>query len=79
MCASLSCVPFDADGPEVSHIGRIAATGVPDRQALIRDLLDASPSLLAIFPPARITVTAEGRTYDKLCRRRCVRPECLDL
>lgn len=57
---------LDADRPVVWDIGAIAASGQPDRRALIGDLLVASASLPAIFPPARITVTAGGRTYDEL-------------
>lgn len=57
---------LDADRPVVWHIGAIAASGVPGRRALIRDILVASASLPAIFPPARIMVTAGGRTYDEL-------------
>lgn len=57
---------LDADRPVVWEIGAIAGSGVPGRRALIRDLLVASASLPAIFPPARIEVTSGGRRYDEL-------------
>ncbi|MFO1142776.1 MAG: hypothetical protein U1E59_10340 [Amaricoccus sp.] len=57
---------LDADRPVVWDIGAIAASGVPGRRELIGDLLVASASLPAIFPPARITVTAGGQRYDEL-------------
>ncbi len=57
---------LDADRPVVWDIGAIASSGVPGRRDLIGDLLVASASLPAIFPPARITVTAGGKRYDEL-------------
>jgi len=57
---------LDADRPVVWDVGGIANSGVPGRRDLIVDILVASASLPAVFPPARIEVTADGKSYDEL-------------
>jgi predicted acylesterase/phospholipase RssA len=57
---------LDADRPVVWDIGAIAASDAPKRRELIRDILVASSSIPAIFPPARIDVVADGQRYEEL-------------
>ena len=57
---------LDADRPVVWDIGAIAASDAPKRRELIRDILVASSSIPAIFPPARIAVVADGQRYEEL-------------
>lgn len=57
---------LDAERPVVWDIGSIAASRDPNRRRLIRDILVASASIPAIFPPMRLNVVADGRRYDEL-------------
>jgi predicted acylesterase/phospholipase RssA len=57
---------IDADRPVIWDIGEIASSGVADRKMLIANILVASAAIPGVFPPVRITVTADGKTYDEL-------------
>ena len=57
---------LDAQRQVIWDIGRIAASGQPDRVELIRQVLLASASIPGAFPPVTINVTAQGRHYAEL-------------
>jgi predicted acylesterase/phospholipase RssA len=57
---------LDAERPVVWDMGAIAASRSPGRKQLFRDILIASASIPAIFPPVRLSVTADGRRYDEM-------------
>ncbi|WP_421693884.1 patatin-like phospholipase family protein [Aestuariivirga sp.] len=57
---------LDAGRPVVWDIGAIAASGVPGRRKLIQEILVASSSIPGVFPPVKITVVAQGRTFDEM-------------
>ena len=56
----------DAGRPVVWDIGAIAASGVPGAKQLIQDILVASSSIPGVFPPVKIKVVADGRTFDEM-------------
>ena len=47
-------------------IGAIASSGKPGALDLIRDIVLASASIPAAFPPVMIEVEADGQTYDEM-------------
>lgn len=47
-------------------IGAIAASDNTDKLRLIRDVLEASASIPAIFPPVRINVSGNGTSFEEL-------------
>jgi hypothetical protein len=47
------------------NIGAIAASGTPDALDLTRRIIMASASIPAVFPPARLQVTVDGKFYDE--------------
>ncbi|WP_290543996.1 patatin-like phospholipase family protein, partial [Aestuariivirga sp.] len=57
---------LDAGRPVVWDIGAIAASGEPDRKQLIQDILVASSSIPGLFPPVKIKVVADGKTFDEM-------------
>lgn len=57
---------LDAARPVAWNIGRIAASGSPVALQLIRDVMLASASIPAAFPPVLFDVEAEGKRYDEL-------------
>jgi len=57
---------IDAGRPVIWNIGRIAASGEPFALDLIRQILLASASIPAAFPPVAIDVEAQGRRYQEL-------------
>lgn len=57
---------LDAQRPVIWDMGSIAASGQPDRKKLFVDILLASASIPAVFPPVRLNVTSNGRLYDEL-------------
>ncbi len=57
---------LDAARPVAWNIGRIAASGSPQALQLIRDVMLASASIPAAFPPVMFEVEAAGRRYDEL-------------
>lgn len=57
---------IDAERPVIWDIGAIASSHDPNRRTLIRDILVASASIPAVFPPVHLNVVADGRHYDEL-------------
>jgi len=57
---------LDAQRPVLWDMGRIAMSGHPHALSLFRKVLLASASIPGVFPPVRIKVRAEGRTYEEL-------------
>ncbi|MFT6677311.1 MAG: hypothetical protein ACJAVM_003525 [Sulfitobacter sp.] len=57
---------LDAQRSVVWDIGKIAASERPDRLQLIGDILEASASIPAIFPPVRIDVETNGKSFEEL-------------
>jgi len=57
---------IDAQRPVIWDMGAIAASGRPEAPALFRKILQASASLPGQFPPVRLVVQADGKTYDEL-------------
>ena len=57
---------LDAERPVIWDIGAIAASEVPTRRQLIRDVLVASASIPGVFPPVNIKVVADGKEYDEM-------------
>lgn len=57
---------LDAGRPVSWNIGKIARSGHPEALKLIRQILLASSSIPAIFPPVLIDVEAQGQRYDEL-------------
>jgi predicted acylesterase/phospholipase RssA len=57
---------LDAQRPVLWDMGRIAMSGHPQALSLFRKVLLASASIPGAFPPVRIKVRAEGRTYEEL-------------
>jgi hypothetical protein len=57
---------LDAARPVAWSIGRIASSGSPGALQLIRDVMLASASIPAAFPPVMIDVEANGESYDEL-------------
>lgn len=57
---------LDAERPVIWDMGAIASSRAPGRKGLFRDILVASASIPAVFPPVRLSVTADGRKYDEM-------------
>ena len=57
---------LDAGRPVSWDIGLIADSGSPDALQLIRDIMLASASIPAAFPPVMFEVEAGGERYDEL-------------
>lgn len=57
---------LDAQRSVVWDIGAIANTDGPDKVHLIGDVLEASASVPAIFPPVRIAVIGNGKSFEEL-------------
>jgi hypothetical protein len=57
---------LDAARPVAWNIGRIASSGSPGALQLIRDIMLASASIPAAFPPVMFEVEADGEFYDEL-------------
>lgn len=57
---------LDAQRSVVWDIGAIACSDRPNRLQLIGDVLEASASLPAIFPPVKIAVSGNGKVFDEL-------------
>jgi len=57
---------LDSMRPVIWRIGAIANSGHPDALRLIRQILLASASIPAVFPPVLIEVEADGKKYDEL-------------
>ena len=57
---------LDAQRPVVWDMGAIAASGRPDAPALFRDVLVASASVPAVFPPVMIRAEAGARALEEM-------------
>ena len=57
---------LDAARPVAWNIGKIAASDSPGALQLIRDIMLASASIPAAFPPVMFDVEADGKLYDEL-------------
>jgi predicted acylesterase/phospholipase RssA len=57
---------IDAQRPVIWDLSAIAASPQPDRRDLIVQVLLASSAIPGVFPPVRIRVEADGRSYDEL-------------
>lgn len=57
---------LDSQRAVIWNMGAIAASGAPNAVALFRDVLTASASIPAVFPPQLIDVQAEGREFQEL-------------
>jgi hypothetical protein len=57
---------MDAQRGVVWDVGKIAASGRPEALKLFRDILVASSSVPAIFPPVLIDVQAEGKHFQEM-------------
>lgn len=58
---------LDAARPVVWSLSRIAATGHPQAKRLIHDIIQASSSIPAAFPPVLVPVVGtDGRNYDEM-------------
>jgi hypothetical protein len=57
---------LDAGRPVIWDMGAIASSNAPDRKKLFQDVLIASASIPGVFPPVRISVTVDGKTFDEL-------------
>ena len=57
---------LDVERPVIWRITTIAASDHPQKADLIRDIILASASIPAAFPPVAIQVEAAGQTYDEL-------------
>lgn len=57
---------LDAQRPVLWDMGRIAMSNSPEALNLFRKVLLASASIPGVFPPVRIQVRVNGRTYDEM-------------
>ncbi|TXM92395.1 patatin-like phospholipase family protein [Methylobacterium sp. WL116] len=57
---------LDSQRATIWNMGAIAASGAPNALDLFRDVLTASASIPAVFPPQLIDVQAEGRAFQEL-------------
>ena len=57
---------LDREMPVVWDLGAIARSSSPSRLSLYRQVVLASASIPAVFPPVLIQVTIDGKSYDEL-------------
>lgn len=57
---------LDAERPMIWDIGGIAASALPNRLELVRDIILASAAIPGVFPPVLVNVTAGGRGFDEM-------------
>lgn len=57
---------LDAQRSVVWDMGAIATSGSPNALSLFRQVMTASASIPALFPPRQITVEANGRTFKEM-------------
>ena len=57
---------IDAQRPVYWDLGRIAQADTPQALDMMRKVLLASASIPGVFPPVRIAVTANGKSYEEL-------------
>jgi len=63
---SIGTTNLDVGRPVIWRISAIATSDHPDRLNLIRQIILASASIPAAFPPVAIEVEADGELYDEL-------------
>ncbi len=57
---------LDAKRAMIWNMGVIAASGAPNAVSLFRDVLTASASIPAVFPPQLLDVQVGNRTFQEL-------------
>jgi len=57
---------LDSQRAVIWNMGAIAASGAPNAVALFTDVLTASASIPAVFPPQLLDVQAEGRAFQEM-------------
>ena len=57
---------LDAQRPVVWNMGALAERRTPEAAALFHKIILASASIPGAFPPVRLTVAADGKTFDEL-------------
>ena len=57
---------LDSQRAVIWNMGAIAASGAPNALDLFRDVLTASASIPAVFPPQLVDVQAEGRAFQEM-------------
>ncbi len=57
---------LDAQRAVIWNMGAIAASGAPNATALFRDVLTASASIPAVFPPQLIEAQADGQAFQEM-------------
>ncbi|HVI91382.1 MAG TPA: patatin-like phospholipase family protein [Dongiaceae bacterium] len=57
---------LDAEQPVIWDMGAIASSKNPARLKLFRQILVASASIPAVFPPVLLDVTVDGHRYDEM-------------
>lgn len=57
---------LDAERPVIWDIGAIAASNLPNRLVLVRDIILASAAIPGVFPPVLVSVQAAGHTFDEM-------------
>ena len=57
---------MDAQRPVIWDIGAIAISNIPDKLALVHDIILASTAVPGIFPPVLLDVQAQGQRFDEL-------------
>ncbi len=57
---------LDEEQPVIWDMGAIASSKNPGRLALFREILVASSSIPAFFPPVLMKVTIDGKIYDEM-------------
>ena len=57
---------LDREAPVMWDLGAIASSSSPRRLSLYREVVLASASISAVFPPVLIHVTVDGKPYDEL-------------
>ena len=60
---------LDAERPVIWDMGAIASSNSPDKRKLFQDIMVASAAIPGVFPPVRISVTAEGAILRRASRR----------
>ena len=57
---------LDQGRPVIWNLGAIAESGHPNARELIVDILLASASIPAVFPPVMVNVTIDGQTFQEM-------------
>lgn len=57
---------LDAERPVIWDIGAIAASNLPNRLVLVRDIILASAAIPGVFPPVLVNVQAAGHAFDEM-------------